>query len=212
MSTIVIASWAKMSLMAVASFSALLILLHFLKPELDPSWRMISEYEIGRHGWIMRLAFLCWSASFFALTAALFQQASTVAEVLLAIVGAGTLIAALFAPDPITTRRDSLSRASRLHSIGGMLVIPVLPLAAVVVGWSISGNPLVASIQHYLLWISFLPWFGLAVQAIPVFRFGSTRLEPGPNMHIGWPNRFMVFTYVAWLMIIACALFVPASA
>jgi hypothetical protein len=93
-----------------------------------------------------------------------------------------------------------------------MLVIPVLPLAAAVVGWSISGNPLVASIQHYLLWISFLPWFGFAVQVIPVFRFGGTRLEPGPNMHIGWPNRFMVFTYVAWLMIIACALFVPASA
>jgi ABC-type uncharacterized transport system permease subunit len=112
MSTIVIASWAEMSLMAVASFSVLLILLHFLKPELDPSWRMISEYEIGRHGWIMRLAFLCWSASFFALTAALFQQASTVAEVLLAIVGAGALIAALFAPDPITTPRASAARAA----------------------------------------------------------------------------------------------------
>jgi hypothetical protein len=50
MSTIVIASWAEISLMAVASFSALLILLHFLKPELDPSWRMISEYEIVEIG------------------------------------------------------------------------------------------------------------------------------------------------------------------
>ena len=50
MSTIVIASWAEISLMAVASFSVLLILLHFLKPELDPSWRMISEYEIVEIG------------------------------------------------------------------------------------------------------------------------------------------------------------------
>ena len=31
-----------------AMFLALLILLHVLKPEFDPTWRMISEYEIGR--------------------------------------------------------------------------------------------------------------------------------------------------------------------
>jgi hypothetical protein len=112
MSTIVIASWAEISLLAVASFSALLVLLHFLKPELDPSWRMISEYEIGRYGWMMRLAFLCWSASFFTLTAALFQKASTVAEVLLAIVGVGAFVAALFAPDPTTTPIPSAARAA----------------------------------------------------------------------------------------------------
>jgi hypothetical protein len=30
---------------------------HFLKPEFDPSWRMVSEYAIGRWGWVMQLAF-----------------------------------------------------------------------------------------------------------------------------------------------------------
>jgi len=28
-------------------FLALLPLLHILEPEIDPSWRMISEYELG---------------------------------------------------------------------------------------------------------------------------------------------------------------------
>ena len=51
---------AQLSLVAVGAFSLLLVLLHVLKPEIDPSWRMISEYEIGRYGWAMRLAFVCW--------------------------------------------------------------------------------------------------------------------------------------------------------
>jgi hypothetical protein len=32
---------------------ATLFLLHFLKPELDPVWRMISENEFGRFGWLI---------------------------------------------------------------------------------------------------------------------------------------------------------------
>jgi hypothetical protein len=44
-------------------FLSILLLLHFLKPELDPTWRMISEYEIGCPGWLMRLAFFSWGAS-----------------------------------------------------------------------------------------------------------------------------------------------------
>ena len=46
-----------------AIFLAILALLHLLKRELNPVWRMISEYEIGRFGWMMRLAFFCWGAS-----------------------------------------------------------------------------------------------------------------------------------------------------
>ena len=47
------------AILFTAIFLGLLALLHFLKPELDPAWRMISEYEIGRFGWMMRLAFFC---------------------------------------------------------------------------------------------------------------------------------------------------------
>jgi Protein of unknown function (DUF998) len=41
--------------------------LHVLKPEMDPSWHMISEYALGRHGWIMRLAFISLAISCVAL-------------------------------------------------------------------------------------------------------------------------------------------------
>ena len=62
--------FAPASIVLAGAFLAILVLLHFLKPELAPSWRMISEYEIGRLGWIMRLAFVCWGAGVLALTIA----------------------------------------------------------------------------------------------------------------------------------------------
>jgi hypothetical protein len=42
----------------VACSVSIVVLLHFLKPEIDPSWRMLGEYEIGRYGWLMRVAFV----------------------------------------------------------------------------------------------------------------------------------------------------------
>jgi Protein of unknown function (DUF998) len=94
---------AQVTLAAVAAFSPLLIIVHVLKPEIDPSWRMISEYEIGRHGWLMRLAFVCWSVSVLAVAVALWPYASILGDVALVVVGVGPLGAAVFATDPITT-------------------------------------------------------------------------------------------------------------
>jgi hypothetical protein len=72
---------AELSLLSVFCFCAILIPLHFLKPELDPSWRVISEYENCRWGILMRLAFACLSVSCFALGAIFWRHTSTVADV-----------------------------------------------------------------------------------------------------------------------------------
>src|SRR5215204_1579526 len=82
---------AQVNLAAVAAFSLLLVIVHVLKPEIDPSWRMISEYEIGRHGWLMRLAFVCWSVSVFAVAVALWPYASILGDVALVVVGVGPI-------------------------------------------------------------------------------------------------------------------------
>jgi hypothetical protein len=49
---------AHLSFAGAATFAILLAALHFIKPELDPSWHFISEYAIGDYGWIMVLALL----------------------------------------------------------------------------------------------------------------------------------------------------------
>lgn len=40
-----------------ASMTTLVCLagLHVLSPEFDPSWRVVSEYALGRHGWVLSL-------------------------------------------------------------------------------------------------------------------------------------------------------------
>ncbi len=45
--------------------------LHLLSPQFDPSWRMVSEYALGRYGWLLSLMFAFWAASSWALAAAL---------------------------------------------------------------------------------------------------------------------------------------------
>jgi hypothetical protein len=42
---------ARLSFGLVATFMGLLAVLHFLEPEFN-SGHLISEYQLGRHGWI----------------------------------------------------------------------------------------------------------------------------------------------------------------
>jgi len=44
------ATSARLSLAAAATFLVLVAALHIIKPELNPSWRFISEYAIGDYG------------------------------------------------------------------------------------------------------------------------------------------------------------------
>jgi len=58
-----------------ATVALMIIGLHALKPEFEPSWCFISEYAIGRHAWIMKGGFLIWAVSCAALALALWQEA-----------------------------------------------------------------------------------------------------------------------------------------
>lgn len=42
--------FARFALMFGIAFLLLLASLHLIEPEFDPSWRMISEYELGKYG------------------------------------------------------------------------------------------------------------------------------------------------------------------
>ncbi len=188
---------AQVSLAAVAAFSLLLAIVHVLKPEISPSWRMISEYEIGRYGWIMRLAFVCWSASVFAVAVALQPYASFLASAALFVVAVSPLGAAIFATEPITTPWPSTGVAHRLHAVFGALFIFGFPIAT-----TLAGNA-----PGWPGWLWLVPWFGLVVfTASAVILQARGRRRAGPDVPIGWPNRFLVFTYVTWLAVAAWTL------
>lgn len=60
---------ATISFYAGIAFLVILACLHFLKPEISPMWRMISEYEIGKFGFLMSIAFFAGEWAFYCLPA-----------------------------------------------------------------------------------------------------------------------------------------------
>ena len=197
---------ARISLAATAIFVILLSTLHVIKPDLDPSWHFISEYAIGAYGWLIMLAFFCLALSCASLFIAIKSQVPTLAGkiglVLLLITAVGMTIAGLFPTDPITTGREAMTRTGQLHELGALL--DLMPFAAPLISWSLARhNPAWKSARRALAWTAWLPLLGLVVF------MGSTMLmlpadgQFGPEVLVGWPNRFLILTYCTWLAAIA---------
>ncbi len=169
---------ARLCVGAAAAFVVLLAALHLLRPELDPSWRFISEYEIGAFGWLMRLAFLSLAVSYVALFIALRPQLRTLGGYLglacLLISAAGLTLAAVFRTDPITTSPNAMTTSGQLHSLGGTLGF-AMPLASVIISWSLARNPAWFSARRSLLWAAGGNWFS---GVHPVLNYPDAQRRP----------------------------------
>src|SRR5258708_27057892 len=80
------AAWGAIA--GIVSYQILLIVLIFLRPDLDPSWHTISEWAIGRYGWMMSGGFLISAASY----AALFVMLRSQVNGIMGRVGLGILL------------------------------------------------------------------------------------------------------------------------
>lgn len=201
--------FAYTSIVFASVFLLILLLLHFLKRELNPSWRMISEYEIGRFGWMMRVAFFCWGASVLTLLIAIWPSLQPIAGtisrwwfilIVIALFGAG-----IFKTDPITD--DTRGLVNTIHKLCGTIVILTFPIAAALAVRSLLHNPLWVVYQGLLIFATVLAWVGVVVYfaTITISRIKDPRTGEvgGPHVYMGWPNRFNVVTYIIWIMIMA---------
>ena len=174
---------------------ALILILHFVEPEYDPSWRMISEYSLGRHGWIMRVAFIAMAVNSAATCVALwpFGGAWTIG---LAVVAAGALGAAFVDADPITTPRAQATRVGTAHTALGSVLLVGFPVAALLAG---SGR-LAHSAGRWRSPPS-------CVGGPGVVPHGSRRPAHGlggsPQVRVGWPDRACLVVYLAWAALAA---------
>jgi len=197
---------ARVSFAAAAAFAVLLAALHILEPEFDPSWRFISEYELGRYGWMMVLAFLSLAVSYVALFIAIKSQLLTIAGriglVLLLISALGLAMGGIFTTDPITISPDAATTSGTLHNIGGTLGL-AMTFAAVIISWILARNPAWSVARGPLLWAA-----GIAVACTIAFIVITIMVLPsngefGPDVLVGWPNRVEILAYTAWLMVVA---------
>lgn len=196
--------FAKLSLWSACSFLALLTALHFIKPELDPSWHFISEYEIGNFGWIMSLAFLLLAFSCISLSLALWSHLKNIGGrigiFLLLISGTGMVIAAVFTTDPLNASQESFH--GKLHQLGAML--DSIPLASLLISINlVRKNQLWRHEKQTLLWSTVLVWVGLILFIASMAVLFPADGKFGPNVLLGWQNRIMITAQCIWLIVVA---------
>jgi amino acid permease len=193
----------------VGVFLTLLTLLHALKPELQPSWRFVSEYSIGRHGWVMKLGFFVWALSCLALFVSFRDEVITrqgrVGRLVLFAVGVSLVAAGVFAQDPLTASPEEVTTHGTLHAVASMIGIPGIPIAAWLIGRSLTrhntawhGHRRVVMGAAHLTWLSLVAMVAYLVVAVP--QAGGF----GPSVLAGWMNRLVVLAYCLWEIAVSC--------
>lgn len=189
---------AKAAMASAVAVAGLIAVLHLVKPELDPSWRMLSEYSVGAGGWLMKLSFFTWAAGCGALFVALGRETAPrrarIGRWLLPVVGLALVAAGLFDQDPTTTGERSLH--GQLHAWSSLVGIPGVPIAAMLLSADRrSGRGVV--ILANLTWLCLalmIAYVGWAMGAVGGF---------GPGVYAGWLNRLVVAAYLAWQFALA---------
>jgi hypothetical protein len=201
---------AYLALAATAVSSAALVLLHLLSPEFEPSWRMVSEYANGRHGWLLTIVFFAWAIGSFALAGALWPlSASTLGLVglgLLCLAGIGQAMGGLF------------DIHHKLHGPAAMIGIPTLCAAAVLLTLAMARQSGIAAPP---LWSAHLPWISFVAMLGALFLFFSVLKGAGVDMaaqtgplqalpagvsgYVGYANRALFLSSYLWVVLAALA-------
>jgi hypothetical protein len=199
---------ARVSAACVILYQLLLIALIFIRPELDPSWHTISEWAIGRHGWIMVAAFqisaLAYGSLFVAIRRHVVGAAGKVGLVLLGLCAIGTVGVGVFETDPMPfSALGGLSITGSLHILFGGIAMLCLPFAALCINVSLAyRNPSWRSARTALLALAALPLAGMLgfMTHLVVVVAPMGRDAYGPGVPLGWPPRFLFLTYGLWVL------------
>lgn len=182
--------------------------LHVLSPEFSPSWRVVSEYADGRYGWVLSLMFTAWAISTWALAVSLWRHVPTRAGKaglwLLLVSGAGEAMAAVF------------NINHPLHNVAGLLGVPTMPIASLLLTFSLGRTQPWLRMRKLLLWISSLIGTSLLLLIFSLVVLVATFHHSGvqPDTHLtqlpagvigldGWADRLFIITSCAWLMAMA---------
>lgn len=195
------AAWV--TLIAAAAFAVSLATLHLVEPEYDPTWRFVSEYALGRAGWLMTLAFVALAVTLLGAAVSILRHARTipgrVGLAVIALAAIGLLIAAIFRTDPMTTPVDAYSTSMRMHLLGASL--DYSPIGMLLATWGLSRT---AGWRHLRARLF------IAAGASTVLMIGFTASLPfdgqfGPGVHTGLIGRLQLLSYLAWTSLIAIA-------
>jgi Protein of unknown function (DUF998) len=188
-----------------------LLTLHFVSPEYKPSWRMISEYALGKYKWLITTFFYLWGVASIILSTLLWSEVSStwgkIGVILVLISGIGAFMGGLF------------DLKHKNHGLSFMLGTPTLPIGALIICYHLismdkwQNNETAILYSTHSLWISFIL---MAISMVVLMSgYKKTGLPMGPGVEPpkalpkgvigvnGYFNRLLVFCYILWLVVMA---------
>jgi hypothetical protein len=191
-----------------------LLILHFVSSEFKPSWRMISEYALGKHKWLITLFFYAWGFSSMLLALLLWNEVSTswakLGAALVFVSGIGALMGGLF------------DVKHRLHGLAFLLGIPTLAVGSLFICYHLLTFPAWQIHKTTILWSTHSIWISVVFMAISMIvlmsGFKKSGIPMGPDVEApkelpvgvigvnGYFNRILVLCYLNWLVTFAMIL------
>lgn len=182
-----------------------LIALHFTSPEFQPSWRMVSEYALGKYKGLLTAFFTLWSLGSFTTCFLLWNQisgtAASVGLILLFISSLGGLMGGLF------------DAKHKLHGLAALLGVPTLPIAAMLIGYNLSPASSTILLVSHATWIAFLIMAVAMIVMMNGFKKAGIPMGPDatPPDHVpdgvialaGYANRLLILCNMGWLIAVA---------
>jgi hypothetical membrane protein len=182
-----------------------LIALHFTSPEFQPSWRMVSEYALGKHKWLLTIFFVLWSLGSFTTCFLLWDNmggtAATIGLILLFVSSLGGLLGGLF------------DAKHKLHGLAALLGVPTLPIAAMLIGYHLTPATSIIILVSHATWIAFVIMTVAMLVMMNGFKKAGIPMGPDatPPDHVpagvialaGYANRLLIVCNMGWLITVA---------
>ncbi len=195
---------ATAALLLFGYFAVVLIALHVIRPDYTPVDHMISDYAVGRMGWLMTTAFVALGFGCLSLSLGLWRSGpktvpALIARLFLIVVFCGLMVTAAFATD-LETAKDTAHGA--IHTVSFLVNIVSVLVAALTLTFSFGADPRWKSSRLASLLI--------AVALIAAFVLQYLTLHRGAPY--GITNRIFVVVFMSWLIFAALRLRRVASA
>ncbi|MFT3845285.1 MAG: DUF998 domain-containing protein [Lacibacter sp.] len=188
-----------------------MVVLHFVSKEFKPGFRMISEYALGNHKWLLTTFFFCWGLCSISSGLMLWNIASTgwakFGVAFFFVTGTGAIMGGLF------------DVQHKLHGLSFSIGVPFLPIGALLVSYHLIKKPGWQDYSTSLLLSSHSVWISVVFMAVSMFLlFSSLKatgivygpdsppLEELPKGVIGingWANRLLVLCYILYPVLTA---------
>jgi Protein of unknown function (DUF998) len=213
---------ARFALWLPITFAVILAVLHILEPEFNLGGHLISEYELGRFGWLMTLAF--WSLGAASLFLAysirddLRGRSGAIGFWWLLLIAIAYFGAGLFYPDestgglglpfdPVDFKRGTVAPTlnASMHGLSGIIVIFSSPIAFTLLCRSLPNNPQWSPRLGKINWATTAAWIGLLLSPFSLVLYYFAQQPSGFDFRIiaSIVNRIMILAYAAWLAITA---------